>query len=82
MLQAVINGQSALRQGLMDEIGKLESRLNKRLDVLEIKVEENTSRLDKLGKQLAYLDDDAPTKEEFDSLEGRVVKVEKKIVSN
>lgn len=41
------------------------------------KVEKNlTGRIDKLGKSLAYLEDDAPTREEFDNLEDRVDKVE------
>ena len=47
-----------------------------------IKFEKNlTSRIDKLGRQLAYLEDDAPTREEHDNLEKRVVKVEQKPVS-
>lgn len=38
-------------------------------------------RLDLQGKQLSYLDDDAPTREEFDQLEQRVVSVENKLSS-
>ena len=33
-------------------------------------------RLDKHGKQLAYLEEDAPTREEFDDLKKRVDKLE------
>ena len=32
-------------------------------------------RLDKQGKSLAYLEDDAPTVEEFEKLEERVTKI-------
>lgn len=38
---------------------------------------ETHARLDNLGKQLAYLDDDAPTRDEHDRLVKRVEKVEK-----
>lgn len=37
------------------------------------KVEENlTKRIDGIGKQLAYLEDDTPIREEFDKLEKKV----------
>lgn len=36
-------------------------------------------RLDKQGAQLAYLEDDAPTREEHDEIEGRVRKLERKM---
>lgn len=37
--------------------------------------------IDKNGRQLAYLEDDAPTREEFDILEKRVGKLEQKPTS-
>ena len=61
MLQAIINGQSTLKQELLS-----------RIDKVDLKV-------DKLGKQLAYLEDDAPTREEFDDLEKRVDKIDHKV---
>lgn len=86
MLQMIINGQSAFRQEVLKTIKKLEEKLDNKIDNLDIKVdnldikldtvEKNlTSRIDKLGKQLAYLEDDAPTREEFDDLEKRVKRV-------
>ena len=81
MLKAVINGQSSLKQELLKEIGKVRS------DVLEHKREtkygfnELTKRVDKIGKQVAYLEDDAPTREEHDELEKRVGKVEQRVAS-
>jgi hypothetical protein len=30
------------------------------------------NRIDKIGKQVAYLDDDTPTREEFDQLQNKV----------
>ncbi len=88
MLQAIINGQSTLKQELVSRIDKLDSKLGWRIDGLEGRfnsldgkidsVEKNlTQRLDKIGKQLAYLEDDTPTREEYDDLEKRV---DKKVV--
>ena len=50
MLQAIINGQTSLKGELSRKIDKVEKRL--------------TERLDKIGGQLAYLEDDTPTREE------------------
>lgn len=77
MLQAIINGQKALEERLMSEIGKVRSDVKR----VEVKVDKNGKRIDKVGLQLAYLEDDAPTREEFDDLEKRVKKVEKSIAS-
>lgn len=77
MLQAIISGQKALEERLMSEIGKVRSDVKR----VEVKVDKNGKRIDKLGLQIAYLEDDAPTREEFDDLEKRVKKVEKSIAS-
>lgn len=80
MLQAIINGQSAIKQELSGKIDKVDlrvERLEKKIDQAEKNL---TTRIDKLGKQLAYLEDDAPTREEFDNLEERVDKIEQKAV--
>ncbi|GEM_PF-2781088 len=75
MLQAIINGQSAIKQELSGKIDRIDQKvdlLDEKLD----KVEKNlTGRIDKLGKQLAYLEDDTPTREEYDDLEKRVDKM-------
>ena len=77
MLHAIINGQRALEEMLMGEIGKVRSDVKR----VEVKVDKNGKRIDKVGLQIAYLEDDAPTREEFDDLEKRVKKVEKSIAS-
>lgn len=60
MLQAIINGQSTFRQEALNKIDKLDQKLGGRMDGLEGKIdlaEKNlTIRIDKLGKQLAYLE--------------------------
>jgi len=59
----------------LDEKG---NSLDKKID----KVEKNiTERIDKLGLQLARLEDDAPTREDFDGLEERVGQLEHKLAS-
>jgi hypothetical protein len=75
MLRVVINGQSIMKSELLGEI----SKVNQKVDLLEIKMDlgfKNVNdRLDKQGKALAYLEDDAPTREEFDRLEQKVASV-------
>jgi tetrahydromethanopterin S-methyltransferase subunit G len=41
-----------------------------------------TSRLDKIGKSVAYLEDDTPTIDEFNKLVRRVTKLENQIGKN
>lgn len=93
MLQAIIHGQNALKQELVAKIDKLRARLDEKIDSLEArleakisKVERNliklTKRIDNLGRQLAYLEDDAPTREEFDNLSKRVEKMEQGVVQH
>lgn len=61
ILQAILNGQVQLREdikGVKDQIGNVEKKL--------------TDRIDKLGFQIANLEDDAPTVEELSKLECKV----------
>ena len=84
MLRAIINGQSAMKQELLGEIGKVDDKVEKldqKVDSLSEelkKVESNlTKRIDKIGLQVARLEDDTPTREEIDNLDSRVKKLEK-----
>ncbi len=81
MLQMVLDSLASLRRNFDDRFNKVDEKfekLDKKIDGVE---ERLTTRIDKLGKSLAYLEDDTPTREEFDGLESRVVKVEKKAAS-
>lgn len=81
MLQAIINGQSAIKQELSGKIDKVDKKVDGLGEKLD-KVEKNlTKRIDKLGMQLAYLEDDTPTREEYNNLEKRVDKVEQRVAS-
>ena len=89
MLQAVINGQSALKEELLKKIDEVNSRVEG-VDskVIELQKEMRdgfkkfNDRLDKIGTSLAYLEDDAPTQDEFDNLEHRVEKLENSTTTN
>lgn len=65
ILQTIVDGQHQIRQ----DIKHLEKKVDNGFEKI-------TGRVDKLGLQLAKLEDDAPTIEEFDNLEKRVTKLE------
>lgn len=77
ILQVLLKGQDALQKG--------QNTLKEELAVLREETRdgfrETHERLAKQGKQLAYLDDDAPTREEHDGLVKRVEKIEKVLSS-
>lgn len=92
MLRAVINGQSAMKSELITKIDAVEKNLGGRIDGVEgklVKLEKKmdggfkkvNERIDKLGKSLAYLEDDTPTRDELDDLTGRVDKIEKNFIT-
>lgn len=80
MLQAIINGQRSLKEELLEKITNVETKLESELTSLKKEMrqgfKEVNERLDKQGKQLAYLEEDAPTRDEFDKLTKRVEKLE------
>ena len=78
LFQKIVNGQSAMKQELLSEIKKVRNEVRSHRKETQHQFKEVQKRLDKQGKSLAYLEDDAPTIEEFDKLEKRVAKVEKK----
>lgn len=67
MLQAILR-----RVALIDE----------KIDINIAETKKNGVRIDKLGKQLAYVEDDSPTVEEFDELEKRVARLEQQSTKN
>jgi BMFP domain-containing protein YqiC len=80
MLRAVINGQHALRTEFNAGFAESDKKIETLRKELQKEMREGfdavNERLDKQGKQLAYLEDDAPTREEFDDLKKRVEKLE------
>ncbi len=75
LLQAILDNQAGLRRGQED--------LNKKIDIKNSELQDRlTERIDALGKQLNVLDEDAPTRDEYDGLETRVVVLEGKNASS
>jgi len=71
ILQSIFDGQTSIRKDIKEvkeELKKTETRL--------------TGRIDKLGLQIARLEDDAPTVDEFEKLVRRVTKLENKFSEN
>ncbi len=66
LLQSILDGQVSIRKDIKD---------------VKEEAEKNGDRIDKFGLKLAYLDGDAPSREEFEVLEKRVEKVENKVAS-
>ncbi|HLE49054.1 MAG TPA: hypothetical protein VI819_03430 [Patescibacteria group bacterium] len=52
--------------------------VDEKIDKVDTKL---TNRLDKIGLQLANLEDDSPTVEDFDKLQTKVKKIERRIAS-
>lgn len=78
MLRALVNSVSGFKQ----ESLSFRKEVLQRFDEVDKKIEGSetrlTKRIDSIGKQLAYLEDDAPTRDEFSKLEKRVGKLEQK----
>ncbi len=78
MLQAILDGQTGLKKdiaGVRKDIKEVKEEVKK----TEVRL---TVRIDKLGLQIARLEDDAPTNEEFNALEKRVTKLENQASKN
>ncbi len=77
---ALTKGYATLTKG-QDVLIKEQSTLKEELAILREEMRDGfkgvNERLDKQGKQLAYLEDDAPTRKEHDGLRKRVEKIEK-----
>lgn len=88
LFRKVANAISASKSVVLGEIKKVDGKvegLDKKVDMVRedmVGLENRlTKRIDKIGLNLARLEDDTPTLEEFDKLEGRVTKVEEKVAS-
>ena len=64
-------------QAILDKLSLVDKKVTKGFSELKEKIVENGERIDKLGLQLAELEDDAPTKEEHEELEGRLEELER-----
>ena len=72
MLQIIIDGQAGLRREMKEGHGSLRNEMREGFKKVN-------KRLDMIGRTVAFLEEDAPTREEHELLEKRVSKVEKKL---
>ncbi len=75
MLQAILDGQRAIKEELKGEIQKNRQAIQETKETL-------TERIDRLGLQLAQLSDDVPTVEEFDELKEQVAILRNQFTKN
>ena len=71
LLQAILNGQAEIRKAQKENFEELKKE-----------IVTNRKRIDNMGGQVAFLEDDAPTNEEFTKLEKRVGKLEKEVFTH
>lgn len=69
-----------VRSELLVEIGDVHREVQDLRTETKEGFKKNNDRVDMLGKSLAYLEDDAPTRDEFDNLEVKVTKIEQILV--
>ena len=68
-------------QAILDKISSVESKVQLGFKGVNERFDKTDKRIDKLGLQIANLEDDAPTVEEFGCLKKRVDKLERHFVS-
>lgn len=66
MLKMIITGQSVMKSDLITEIRKVDKKVEELREETRKGFKKVDERIDKLGFQIANLEDDAPTVEEFD----------------
>lgn len=69
-------------QSILDTVISIRKDFKRLEDKMDKGFEEVNKRIDTLSKDLAYLEDDSPTREEYGNLEKRVRKIEKKLSLN
>lgn len=79
LIQKILKGQNQIGADIKlirSDIGNV----NDEVIDLKSKVDNHTKRIDTIGKQLANLDDDSPTIEDFNNLTHRVTKIEQNMI--
>ncbi len=67
MLRAVINAQSALREEFLGQIAKVRQEIGETKEDVRNAEKRLTARIDKIGKTVAYMEDDTPTRQEYNA---------------
>jgi DNA repair ATPase RecN len=66
-------------QSILDKASSIDKKVDNGFKDVAEKFNGTNKRIDKLGMQLANLEDDAPTIEEFEKLEQKVVKIQNRL---
>ena len=82
ILRTIMNGQSSMKSELLGKMTKLEKKVDDGFEKVNERFNDAIKRIDKIGLQVAKLEDDAPTVEEFDNLVKKVEKVQQSLTSN
>jgi len=82
ILRTIMNGQSSMKSELLGKMTKLEKKVDDGFEKVNERFNDAIKRIDKIGLQVAKLEDDAPTVEEFDNLVKKVEKVQQNLTSN
>lgn len=69
-------------QAVLDKVTNVEKKVNDGFKEANVKLVRLEERLDKLGLQIANLEDDSPTIEDLDNLEKRVSVLEQQSSNN
>lgn len=72
---------SKLLQAILDKVSSVDKKVDKGFKIMNKRMDKTDKRIDKLGLQIARIEDDAPTIEEFDDLEKRVSTIEQHTTS-
>lgn len=72
----------SLLQTILAKVSTLDRKVDKGFKEVNTHFDKTDKRIDKLGLQIASLEDDSPTIEEFDKLEKRVTKIELTVAKN
>ncbi len=69
--------ETKMLQLILDKVTRLENKVDTGFGEVKLELEKVDKRIDRVGMELAELQDDAPTMREYKSLEKRVSRLEK-----
>ena len=80
IIQAILEKVNSIDErvnSIDNRVDSTEKKMDRGFDEVKVMISENGERIDKIGLQLAKLEDDAPTIEDHEELEGRLEKLER-----
>lgn len=74
--------ETKMLQLILDKVTRLENKVDTGFGEVKLELEKVNKRIDRVGMELAELQDDAPTMREYKSLEKRVSRLEKSALTS